>query len=515
MQSNLGAALRRRLQSAQDYDMFDVNIFLTGEPAAERLAQAYATTDSSPLDDADPIDAIKQLQDDCTADQKDLVGFIEGCRADADFIDDDVSIPQVGTTDSFWINNAIAADLSYATLQRVLERPDVAYVELSRNVDLGELIDAKASASRRTSDRPRRGRGSVGVNDAASPPTWSVKRINAPLLWQLGINGNGILVAVIDTGVNYKHPDLENHMWSGGTSYPNHGEDFVDGDRDPMDDHGHGTSAAGQVAGDGSKGSSTGVAPQATIMALRVGNQERQYWKAFEFAIQHKVDVISMSMSWKFPRNPDYPGWRRACETILVAGIAHANSIGNQGDLLRGFPIPYNIATPGNCPPPKLHSLQPVSGGLSSAIACGATDDSDNLADYSGRGPAAWENAPYTDYPYAKGNKPGLLKPDLCAPGSGTTSCDWRFPQLASARPYRSFGGTSAATPHVAGCLALLAQACRRHSTPIVPARLQEALEATAVRITGQTRDKENHFGAGRVDVYAAYKYGVVRDWWK
>ena len=250
-------------------------------------------------------------------------------------------------------------------------------------------------------------------------------------------------------------------------------------------------------------------------MALRVGGQERQYWKAFEFAIQNQVDVISMSMSWKYPWGPDYPGWRRACETVLAAGIVHANSIGNQGNQLVTHPIPFNIATPGNCPPPRLHPLQPISGGLSSAIACGATDDSDVLANYSGRGPAAWENAPYTDYPYASGIKPGLIKPEVCAPGPGTTSCNWRFPQDANARPYRSFGGTSAATPHVGGCLALLAQACRRHGKRIVPARLQEALEATAVRIVGQTRDKENHFGAGRVDVYAAYKYGVVRDWWR
>lgn len=515
MPTKLGEALRYRLQSAQDYDMFDVNIFLNGEPAAERLSQVYMQADSPATDDEGPAAATKQIQDDCAANQRDLIEFLDGCRVEADFIDDEVSIPQVGTTDSFWINNAVAADLSFETLQKVLQRSDVAYVDLSRNVDLDELIDARTSATRQTGTDTGSARSSLGVSDAASTPTWSVRRVNAPLLWQLGINGDGILVAVIDTGVNYKHPDLTNHMWDGGTKYPNHGEDFADNDKDPMDENGHGTSSAGQVAGDGSRGSSTGIAPQATIMALRVGGQERHYWKAFEFAIQNQVNVISMSMSWKYPRNPDYPGWRRASETILAAGIAHANSIGNQGKKLRRYPIPYNIATPGNCPPPRLHSLQPISGGVSSVIACGATDDSDNLADYSGRGPAAWENAPYTDYPYANGNKPGLLKPDVCAPGPGTTSCNWRFPQYPNARPYSRFGGTSAATPHVAGCLALLAQACRRHSKPIIPARLQEALEATAVRIVGQTRDKENHFGAGRVDVYAAYKYGVVRDWWK
>lgn len=477
MQNNLGAALRHRLQSAQDYDMFDVNIFLTGEPAAERLAEADVRTDAPGADNVDPMPAIKQIQDDCTANQKDLLGFLEGCRAEADFIDGDVSIPQVGATDSFWINNAVAADLSYATLQRVLERSDVAYVESSRSVDLEELLDADTTATRQTTATPRRGRGSAGIAAAASPPTWSVRRINAPLLWQLGISGRGVLVAVIDTGVNYKHPDLERNMWNGGANYPNHGEDFVDTDKDPMDEHGtgHGTASAGLVAGDGSKGSSTGVAPQATIMALRVGGQERQYWRAFEFAIINQVDVISMSMSWKYNQNPDYPGWRRACETVLAAGIAHSNSIGNQGGELGTYPIPYNIATPGNCPPPKLHSLQPVSGGLSSAIACGATDDSENLASRSGRGPAAWENAPYCDYPYAHGNKPGLIKPDVCAPGPGTASCNSRFLKMrmrsrtasmaARRRRHRMSVAVSLSWRRPAGATANRSSrpACRRH----------------------------------------------------
>ena len=139
--------------------MFDVNIFLTGEPAAERLAEAYVPTDAQEADNVDLTAAIRQIQDDCTATQQDLIGFLEGCRTEADFIDDEVSIPQVGATDSFWINNAIAADLSYATLQRVLDRSDVAYVELSRNVDLEELLDAETSVcptnEPQTATRPR------------------------------------------------------------------------------------------------------------------------------------------------------------------------------------------------------------------------------------------------------------------------------------------------------------------------------------------------------------------------
>src|SRR5262249_28515419 len=150
-------------------------------------------------------------------------------------------------------------------------------------------------------------------------------------------------------------------------------------------------------------------------------------------------------------------------------------------------------------------------GALSSPISVGATDSSDRLAIDSGRGPAAWDKAPYTDYPYTAGKNPkhlGLLKPDVCAPGPGTTSCNYLYPSQPGAKPYRSFGGTSAATPHVSGCLAILAQACIKAGKPIVPARVQEALERTTKRVQGQTADKENHYGSGRVDVYAAYRYG-------
>ena len=342
-----------------------------------------------------------------------------------------------------------------------------------------------------------------------------MQRINAPLLWQLGITGEGVLAAVIDTGVNYHHPDLKSQMWDGGATYPNHGYDFESNDTNPIDEAGHGTSCAGIVAGNGAKGQGTGVAPKATVMALRVGGRETNYWKAFEFAIDHGVQVISMSMSWKYPSNPNYTGWRRACEALAAAGILHANSIGNQGDQLSTHPIPYNIATPGNCPPPRLHPLQTPVGGMSSAIGCGATDNADRLAGYSGRGAAEWNAAPYADYPYQGGARPGLIKPDVCAPGPGTTSCNWQYtPESTQATPYSSFGGTSAATPHVGGCLVLLAHACMKAGKPIVPARVQEALENTAVRMPGQTRDKENNFGAGRVDVYAAYKYGRDKGWW-
>ena len=538
MANKAGTALLRRLQSAQAHDSFDVNIFLSTEPAIDHVNEMLSLDDADAYDAESAVDAIQAA---CESSQKDLMLLLQDAASNIgfqeDFLDAGPSLPQVsGAPESFWINNSIGVSVSRDMLDEVMSRDDVVHVELTRHVDIAELIDAPkkkkavrkkkartSTARRKATDRAstrskkktkRSTRAAAGADAFANNPTWSVKLINAPLMWSMKLTGRKVLVAVLDTGTNYKHPDLRDHMWNGGSQFPNHGYDFENNDKDPMDDHGHGTSTAGQVAGDGREGRTTGVAPEATIMAVKVGGQERSFWRGFEFAIKHKAHVISMSMSWKYPWNPDYPGWRRACETVLAAGLLHANSIGNQGSDLSTYPIPYNIATPGNCPSSWLHPLQTPQAGLSSPVSCGATDDSDQLASYSGRGPAAWEITPYVDYPYSGGARPGLIKPDVCAPGPGTSSCNWRYPQLPDTNPYSSFGGTSAATPHVGGCLALLAQACLRSGNPIVPARVQEALENTAVRVAGQTVDKESHYGAGRVDVYSAFKYGVARGWW-
>lgn len=521
-----GLALEARLRSAQPHDTFEVNIFLRGDPARHLLTgfADNARALSAELG-ARSIEAIKA---ETLAGQRPLLEFLENREREIGFTDGVSATPQVYRPHTFWINNAVGAELSLDLLQRVLERDDVTHVELNRHAPVEELIDVEpAGADGHTDYVARRTRPSPGRADGAADAdtaTWSVKRVNAPLLWQRGITGDGIVVAVVDTGVNYKHPDLAARMWvpelgADRKKYPKHGYDFWSDDNDPFDQSGapgagHGTSCAGQVAGDGTLGTMTGVAPGARIMAIRVGGSEDQFWKGLQFAIDRGAHVISMSMTWKYPSSPNYPGWRRTCETILVAGLLHANSTGNQGGDLTTFPLPYNIATPGNCPPPRLHPLQLQVGGLSSPISCGATDDADRLAWYSGRGPAAWEVGPYTDYVYQGGALPGLIKPDVCAPGPGTTSCNYLYGELSGAKPYSEFGGTSSATPHVAGCLALLAHACRRAGQRVDPIRIQEAIEATATRITGQMQEKENHFGAGRIDVYAAFKYGETRGWW-
>jgi len=506
--TDIGEALQARLDSAKDHDAIEVNFFLQGEPAADALAKLDA-----PVGVANPANTINQIKRRVQQEHDALLDFLRSAAKEASFVDGPVKVAGADRIQSFWITNAVAARVTRRTLDWVLNRKDVVYADLVRYVDVAELLDAGARDREPHAARARSARASGRTDSISAQPTWSVERINAPLLWELGLKGKDVLAAVIDTGVNYEHPDLAGQMWDGGATHPHHGYDFAANDLDPMDQEGHGTCCAGIVAGNGSQGQATGVAPEARVMALRVGGGEDAHWLALQFAIDRGVHVISMSITWKYPWHPTYPGWRRICQTIHVAGVLHANSIGNQGKELATHPLPYNIATPGNCPPPRIHPLQTPVGGMSSAIGCGATDDSDRLADYSGRGPAAWEDALFSDYPYARGKKPGLIKPDLCAPGPGTTSCNFRFGSKGE-RPYTDFDGTSAATPHVAGCLALLAEACLKAGKPIIPAQIQEALENTAARISGQTREKENHYGAGRVDVFAAYRYGQEKGWW-
>lgn len=331
----------------------------------------------------------------------------------------------------------------------------------------------------------------------ASDTSWGVKKINAPLVWDLGITGAGVLVGIIDTGVNYNHQDLADHMWDGSPTYPNHGWDFLGADNDPMDQDGHGTACAGIVAGDGTAGLQTGVAPDATVMAIRAGGSESVMWASSDFAIVNGCDVISSSMSWKYPSSPDYVAWRDQAVAELAAGVTRANSIGNQGNQPGSYPIPYNIATPGNCPPAWLHPDQTLVGDVSSTMGCGAVDQLDVILNYSGRGPAAWERGDfppyYQDYPYNNGMEMGLLKPDVCAPTGVRT-----LSRTNNSGYISDFGGTSAATPHLGGTMCLVLSA----DTTLTPEAVSQKIQMNAVELG--TPGKDNVYGAGRIDVFAA-----------
>ena len=326
--------------------------------------------------------------------------------------------------------------------------------------------------------------------------TWNVTKVNADDVWNLGYTGEGVLVAVVDTGINYNHNDLQDHMWE-NDSYPNHGYDFNGNDNNPMDDNGHGTHCAGTIAGDGTAGSQTGIAPDATIMACKIldstGNgYESDVWEAIEFCVEHDVDVMSLSIGWAHSWNPQRATWRNTMNNALAANVVASVAAANFGDQQWSYPVPDNVACPGDCPPPWLHPDQTLTGGISAVICVGATDIYDNIASFSSRGPVTWENInPFNDYAYEP--EIGLIRPDVCAPGVNIKS----LAHYSNTGYEDGWDGTSMATPLNAGVIALM---LTKNNT-ISPAQIDQILEETAVHIT---TTKSNDYGSGRVNALAA-----------
>ena len=331
--------------------------------------------------------------------------------------------------------------------------------------------------------------------------TQNLLQVNAPQVWEQGYTGAGILIALIDTGVRLDHADLSGRLWNGGAEYPNHGYDFYYHDNDPSDDWGHGTHVAGTICGTGASGSQTGIAPSATIMALKAFNSEgvgeETHWvAAMQFALEHDADLMNMSLGRPQPNAAQKLIMRQACDNTLAAGVVVAACAGNLRQMQFMVPVPNNIYTPGDCPPPHLHEDQLVNAGGTSCIICvGAVNYNNTIAPFSSEGPSQWTDvAAYNDYPYTAGSTTaiGLIRPDICAPGVQIKSLDYN-----TTNGYTLMDGTSMATPLVAGTIAMMLS--KNHE--LTPAQIDEILERTAVKLT---EHKSNDFGSGLLDALAA-----------
>ena len=335
--------------------------------------------------------------------------------------------------------------------------------------------------------------------------TPNITQVNADQVWALGYTGQGVVVGVVDSGVNYNHQDLADHLWDGGEAFPHHGYDIVNDDDDPMDDKGHGTHVAGIVCGDGTSGSQTGVAPDATLMCVKTTAADGfggavNIAGGMEWAVEHGCDLINLSQGMAGAGIADKEIFRRACEAILDAGIVALVCAGNEGNvfLQMAYPIPDNVRVPGSCPPPYLDPDQMVNpGGLSCVVAVGAVDYNDVAADFTSQGPVTWQDTESGDYAYNPGI--GLIRPDVCAPGVNIKSLDYQ-----NTSGYTYYDGTSQATPCVAGIVALML--CK--NPELTPAQICQILEETSVRLTPT---KSNITGVGRVDALAAVN--AVPDW--
>ncbi|MFO7675358.1 MAG: S8 family serine peptidase [bacterium] len=444
-------------------------------PVIIALSEQYDAAQLSRLADgmtrrARQAEVARVLRDWSDDSQADLRAFLAGLETDG----------QVSNIGGLWLVNAAYCRATEAAIRAIEKHPDVWYVDADVKHVPG-LLPAAAVGD---------------VTDGTDEIDWGVQKINAPAVWSLGYTGAGIVVGDIDTGCNYNHVDLADHMWV-DANYPYHGWNFENNTNNPMDANGHGTHTCGTVASDGTAGSQCGVAPDAQIMSCRVRTvadslAETQVWSAMQFVVSPPLspanggDIITMSLGWINAWNPMRRLWRDGCNNVGAAGVIMCVAAGNE----RSISPPYSTRTPGDVPPPWWNPQNVGAGALSNVISVGATDANDNYASFSSRGPSEWGTvAGYADYAYP----PGLTRPDVAAPGVDVKSC-----RHNSNTGYTTMSGTSMATPHTAGVVALMLS----KNPTLSPAVVDSILEVTAID-RGST-GKDMDYGAGRIDALAA-----------
>ena len=374
-----------------------------------------------------------------------------------------------------WLSNAITCTTNRDVIFLLSEHPDIELISIDGVTQCAVDNEQLTMNSEQLTD--------------------NVSMVNADKVWDLGYTGKGVIVAIVDSGVNYNHVDLADHLWDGGAQYPNHGYNVIDNNNDPMDNFGHGTHCAGTICGDGTSGLATGMAPDATLMCIKVlddyGYGSTSSFNAgMEFAIEHQADIISMSIGVMNASVADKTLMRNTCVNALQLGVIAAVAAGNDKNMMM-VPVPNNVRTPGNCPPPWLHPDQQGNpGDLSCVVSVGAIDENETPYSEGSMGPVTWTDTQFNDYPYNPNI--GLIRPDVCAPGVMIQSLSH-----SSNDGYSVKSGTSMATPCVAGVMALLLE----KQNDLSPADICMTLEMTAKKFEDT---KSNVTGSGLIDAFKA-----------
>ncbi|WP_109210740.1 MULTISPECIES: S8 family serine peptidase [Microbacterium] len=291
----------------------------------------------------------------------------------------------------------------------------------------------------------------------------SVGYIDAPEAWAAGHTGEGVTVAVLDTGYDDTHPDLEGRVLADSKS-------FVPGEEVAWDPNGHGTHVASTIAGTGASdgGTHRGVADGADLLVGKVldasgWGQDSWIIEAMEWAGQN-APIVSMSLGSPSPSDGKDLMAESLNRIAEETGALFVVAAGNSG-------APETIGAPGSA---------------AQAFTVGSVDDpSGALSWFTSQGPLS---------------RSGALKPDVTGPGNDVTAA--RSADSAGDGPYIAMSGTSMATPHVAGAAAILLGANPDYTT----AQLKAALASTA-RDLGHTPYQG---GTGVIDVDAALEAPVV-----
>lgn len=458
-----------------------------------------------------------------------------------DYLNEKKSRGAIDNYEVLWITNSISTSAPAEVIYELAE--DFANVQMicyDAVHPVEELWDSKPV------NAPFIGAAQIKQSSVAPEPGLTLMR--ADQVWALGNKGKGVLTANADDGFWWRHPDLVKGIWQNlGEDANNNGmtvniqsgtgSAFDAGDINGIDDDGngkiddligwdfttssynittasHGSATLGHVVGDGTMGTQTGAAPESKCILLRNSSGESQQIQAFQYALLMGADVVTSSLSWKwyFNPKPNYSLMRLTTDISLAAGMLHTNSTSNDGNNLSSAPIPLNISSAGICPAPWLHPDQTRIGNVSGVIGVGnVTCGTDIIATSSPYGPSTWGNwelwGAYTypidpnhkDYPYSRTSpvelpdSMGLLKPDVSAPGENSIST-----YVSSGSGYGTFGGTSSATPHTAGCVALMLSI----NPEMLPQDIDKVLELTAVEKGAPGKDPR--YGSGRIDAVAA-----------
>ncbi|MFF3559944.1 S8 family serine peptidase [Streptomyces sp. NPDC002574] len=328
---------------------------------------------------------------------------------------------------------------------------------------------AKSAAGAQPSGRLTGGIAKVWLDGKAKATLAdTTAQIGAPEVWQSGDTGQGVDVAVLDTGIDAAHPDFAGRIAAS--------QSFVPG-QDVTDRHGHGTHVASTVAGTGaaSDGKEKGVAPGASLHIGKVldndgSGQDSWILAGMEWAARDQhAKVISMSLGGA-PTDGTDPLSQAVNRLSAETGALFVIAAGNSG------PEAYSVSAPGA-----------ADAALTVGAVNGPGKGVDQLAEFSSRGPRVGDNA---------------VKPDLTAPGVDILAARSQYaPEGEGA--YQTMSGTSMATPHVAGAAALLAAEHPDWNGQ----QLKEALVST----TASTRRFSPYqAGSGRLDIAAAVKATVV-----
>jgi subtilisin len=326
----------------------------------------------------------------------------------------------------------VSASIPAKELAKLRSDAGVAYVE--------EDAIAEALGKVEPSRKPSGGGGGTTSTPPAESVPWGVLTVNADDAWTTN-TGADIKVAVIDTGVDLDHPDLQANVRPG--------VDYVQNDGNPDDDNGHGSHVAGTIAAVKGNGIFfVGVAPDAEIYPVKVLDRRGSGWLSdvaagIDWAAANGMNIGNMSLG----ASSSATTLQDACDAAEAAGVLLVAAAGNSGDgktstTETSYPAAYD-----------------------SVVAVGATTSTDGLASFSNTGP------------YLEISAPGVNIPSTYKNGGSAT-----------------LSGTSMASPHGAGMAALIWKSLASPSAASVRAALH-----TKIQDLG-TSGFDNGFGYGRID---------------